>query len=87
METIRSANEKKLEEMRKTVDEKLHETLERRLGESFQQVSQRLEEVHKGLGEMRNLAGGVGDLKKALTGIKPRGVLGNCSLKNSCRKF
>lgn len=82
LETIRSVNEKKLEEMRKTVDEKLHETLERRLGESFQQVSQRLEEVHKGLGEMRNLAGGVGDLKKALTGIKPRGVLGELQLEN-----
>ena len=82
LETIRSVNEKKLEEMRKTVDEKLHETLERRLGESFQQVSERLEEVHKGLGEMRNLAGGVGDLKKALTGVKSRGVLGELQLEN-----
>lgn len=82
MEIIRSSNEKKLEDMRKTVDEKLHETLEKRLGESFQQVSQRLEEVHKGLGEMRNLAGGVGDLKKALMGVKTRGVLGEVQLGN-----
>lgn len=82
MEQIRSGNEIKLEEMRKTVDEKLHETLEKRLGESFTQVTQRLEEVHKGLGEMRNLATGVGDLKRTLEGVKPRGVLGELQLEN-----
>jgi DNA recombination protein RmuC len=82
LENIRSGNETKLEEMRKTVDEKLHATLEKRLGESFDQVSKRLEEVHKGLGEMRTLATGVGDLKKALIGVKPRGVLGELQLEN-----
>lgn len=82
MEKIRSGNENKLEEMRKTVDEKLHATLEKRLGESFDQVSKRLEEVHKGLGEMRSLATGVGDLKKALIGVKTRGVLGELQLEN-----
>lgn len=71
---------KKLELMRLTVDEKLHETLEKRLGESFQLVSQRLEEVHKGLGEMQNLAVGVGDLKKVLTNVKTRGTFGEIQL-------
>lgn len=66
LELIRSDNSMKLEEMRKTVDEKLHETLEKRLGDSFKLVSERLEEVHKGLGEMQSLATGVGDLKKFL---------------------
>lgn len=82
LELIRSGNESKLEEMRKTVDEKLHATLEKRLGESFTQVSQRLEEVHKGLGEMKNLATGVGDLKRTLEGVKPRGILGELQLAN-----
>ncbi|MFA7543962.1 MAG: DNA recombination protein RmuC [Candidatus Cloacimonadaceae bacterium] len=82
LEKIRSGNESKLEEMRKTVDEKLHATLEKRLGESFTQVSQRLEEVHKGLGEMKNLATGVGDLKRTLEGVKPRGILGELQLAN-----
>jgi DNA recombination protein RmuC len=71
---LQEGNEKKLEEMRKTVDEKLHETLEKRLGESFQQVSERLEAVHKGLGEMQSLASGVGDLKRVLTNVKARGT-------------
>lgn len=71
---IQEGNEKKLEEMRKTVDEKLHETLEKRLGESFKLVSDRLEAVHKGLGEMQNLATGVGDLKRVLTNVKVRGT-------------
>lgn len=62
--SIQTDNNKKLEEMRVTVDEKLHSTLEKRLGESFQLVSERLEQVHKGLGEMQQLATGVGDLKK-----------------------
>ena len=61
---LQQGNEKKLDEMRKTVDEKLHETLDKRLGESFKIVSERLDAVHKGLGEMRNLAAGVGDLKR-----------------------
>ncbi|MCB1678797.1 MAG: DNA recombination protein RmuC [Halioglobus sp.] len=67
-------NEKKLDEMRKTVDEKLHDTLEKRLGESFKLVSDRLDAVHKGLGEMQNLASGVGDLKRVLTNVKARGT-------------
>ncbi|MDD2424119.1 MAG: DNA recombination protein RmuC [Candidatus Cloacimonetes bacterium] len=82
LDVIRNSNEIKLEEMRKTVDEKLHATLEKRLGESFNQVSQRLEEVHKGLGEMRSLASDVGGLKKALEGVKPRGILGELQLEN-----
>lgn len=79
---IKESNEKKLEEMRKTVDEKLHETLERRLGESFKLVSDRLEIVHKGLGEMQNLASGVGDLKRVLTNVKTRGTWGEIQLEN-----
>lgn len=71
---LQEGNEKKLEEMRRTVDEKLHETLEKRLGESFKLVSERLETVHKGLGEMQNLAAGVGDLKRVLTNVKARGT-------------
>ncbi len=72
----------KLEKMRETVDEKLHKTLEQRLGESFKIVSERLELVHKGLGEMQNLAVGVGDLKKVLSNVKTRGVLGEIQLAN-----
>ncbi|MCK5029731.1 MAG: DNA recombination protein RmuC, partial [Bacteroidales bacterium] len=68
--------------MRKTVDEKLQTTLEKRLGESFKQVSDRLEQVHKGLGEMQNIATGVGDLKKVLSNVKTRGVLGEYQLEN-----
>jgi DNA recombination protein RmuC len=71
---LQEGNEKKLDEMRKTVDEKLHDTLERRLGESFKLVSDRLEAVHKGLGEMQSLATGVGDLKRVLTNVKARGT-------------
>jgi DNA recombination protein RmuC len=77
---IRSENSAKLDEMRKTVDEKLHETLEKRLGDSFKIVSDRLEQVHRGLGEMQNLATGVGDLKKVLTNIKTRGTWGEVQL-------
>ena len=72
----------KLEQMRATVDEKLHSTLEKRLGESFKQVSERLEQVYKGLGEMRTLATGVGDLKKVLTNVKTRGTWGEIQLGN-----
>jgi DNA recombination protein RmuC len=77
---LQESNEKKLEEMRKTVDEKLHDTLEKRLGESFKLVSERLEAVHKGLGEMQNLAAGVGDLKRVLTNVKARGTWGEVQL-------
>jgi len=82
MEDIRSANEKKLEEMRHTVDEKLQQTLETRLGESFRQVSERLEQVHQSLGEMKNLANGVGDLKKVLQNVSTRGAMGELQLEN-----
>jgi len=71
---LQESNEKKLEDMRKTVDEKLHDTLEKRLGESFKLVSDRLEAVHKGLGEMQNLAVGVGNLQRVLTNVKVRGT-------------
>ncbi len=71
---LREGNEKKLDEMRKTVDEKLHESLEKRLGESFKLVGDRLEVVHKGLGEMQALAMGVGDLKRVLGNVKARGT-------------
>ena len=71
---LQESNERKLDEMRQTVDEKLGTTLEKRLGEAFKQVSERLEEVHKGLGEMKNLATGVGDLKRVLTNVKVRGT-------------
>ncbi len=81
LSSIQENNEKKLEEMRKTVDEKLHDTLEKRLGDSFKIVSERLELVHKGLGEMQNLATGVGDLKKVLTNIKTRGNWGEIQLE------
>jgi DNA recombination protein RmuC len=74
--------EKKLEKMRETVDEKLHKTLEERLGQSFKLVSERLEAVQKGLGEMQHLASGVGDLKKVLSNVKTRGVLGEIQLGN-----
>lgn len=79
---IRHENNVKLEQMRETVDEKLHKTLEHRLGESFKQVSERLEQVHQGLGEMQTLASGVGDLKKVLSNVKTRGVLGEYQLEN-----
>jgi DNA recombination protein RmuC len=75
-------NGQKLEQMRQTVDEKLQGTLERRLGESFKLVSDRLEQVHKGLGDMQTLASGVGDLKKVLTNVKTRGTWGEVQLGN-----
>lgn len=77
---LQADNAKQLEEMRRTVDEKLQGTLEKRLGESFRQVSDRLEMVHKGLGEMQALATGVGDLKKVLTNVKTRGIWGEVQL-------
>jgi len=78
--SLQTDNEKKLEQMRATVDEKLHATLEQRLGESFKQVAERLEQVHRGLGEMQTLAQGVGDLKRVLTNVKTRGVFGEVQL-------
>ena len=82
LKEIREDNGKRLEEMRKTVDEKLQVTLEKRLGESFKLVSERLEQVHQGLGEMQNLATGVGDLKKVLNNVKTKGILGEYQLGN-----
>jgi DNA recombination protein RmuC len=79
---IQEDNNLKLEKMRQTVDEKLEKTLENRLGESFKLVSERLELVHKGLGEMKILANGVGDLKKVLTNVKTRGMWGEVQLAN-----
>ncbi|MDE2174535.1 MAG: DNA recombination protein RmuC [Betaproteobacteria bacterium] len=77
---LQADNEKKLEQMRATVDEKLHATLEQRLGESFKQVAERLELVHRGLGEMQTLAQGVGDLQRVFTNVKSRGVFGEIQL-------
>jgi DNA recombination protein RmuC len=82
LQALQEDNAGKLEKMRQTVDEKLHATLEQRLGESFRLVSERLELVHKGLGEMQILASGVGDLKKVLTNIKVRGTFGEVQLGN-----
>ena len=80
LKQIQEDNTRQLDRMRETVDEKLQGTLEKRLGESFKQVSERLELVHQGLGDMRNLAAGVGDLKKVLTNIKTRGTWGEVQL-------
>lgn len=80
MQRLQQSNEKRLEEMRITVDEKLNTSLERRLNESFALISERLEAVSSGLGEMRTLASGVGDLKKVLTNVKTRGVFGEVQL-------
>jgi len=80
VQALEQNNEKKLDEIRRTVDEKLQDTLEKRLGESFKLVSERLEAVHKGLGEMQNLAAGVGDLKRVLTNVKTRGTWGEVQL-------
>ena len=77
---MQAGNQAQLDSIRKTVDEKLQETLDRKLNDSFQLVSQRLEQVYKGLGEMQNLAQGVGDLKKVLSNVKTRGVLGEVQL-------
>ncbi len=77
---IQEDNNKQLEQMRKTVDEKLQNTLEEKMNKSFELVNQRLEQVYKGLGEMQNLAVGVGDLKKVLTNVKTRGILGEIQL-------
>jgi DNA recombination protein RmuC len=80
LQAIQADNTKQLDQMRATVDEKLQGTLEKRLGESFKQVSERLEQVYKGLGEMQSLAAGVGDLKRVLTNVKTRGTWGEVQL-------
>jgi DNA recombination protein RmuC len=80
LQSLQADNTRQLEQMRQTVDEKLQGTLEKRLGESFRQVSERLELVHRGLGEMQTLATGVGDLKKVLTNVKTRGTWGEVQL-------
>jgi DNA recombination protein RmuC len=82
LRSLQEDNTRKLEQMRSTVDEKLQSTLDQRLGESFKQVSERLEQVYKGLGEMRTLASGVGDLKKVLTNVKTRGTWGEIRLSH-----
>ncbi len=82
LEKIQDNNEKQLEKMRATVEEKLQGTLEKRLAQSFKQVENNLHQVHKGLGEMKNLAQGVGDLKKVLTNVKSRGTWGELQLGN-----
>ncbi|HSH55766.1 MAG TPA: DNA recombination protein RmuC [Candidatus Limnocylindrales bacterium] len=82
LESLQKDNADKLEKMRSTVDEKLQSTLEKRLGESFKQVSDRLEQVHKGLGEMQNLASDVSDFKRVLTNVKTRGTWGEVQLEN-----
>lgn len=84
---IQKDNNDKLEKMRITVDEKLHSTLEKRLGESFKIVNDRLESVYRGLGEMKNLAQGVGDLKKVFTNVKSRGYWGEVQLSNILDQF
>lgn len=78
---LQESNEKKLDQMRQTVDERLHKTLEQRLGESFKIVGDRLEAVQKGLGEMKSLAAGVGDLKRVLTNVRARGTWGEVQLQ------
>ncbi|MDY5211407.1 DNA recombination protein RmuC [Intestinibacter sp.] len=84
---LTKSTEENLEKMRVTVDEKLQSTLEKRLSDSFKMVSERLEEVHKGLGEMQSLAAGVGDLKKVLSNTKTRGVLGEVQLERILEQF
>jgi len=81
LQHMQQTNVAKLDEMRKTVDEKLQTTLEARLSESFKQVAERLEQVHNGLGEMKNLAQGVGDLQRVLSNVKTRGIFGEVQLE------
>lgn len=83
---LRLENERQLSEMRKTVDDRLSESLDKKLDQSFAQVSERLESVYKGLGEMHSLASGVGDLKKVLTNVKTRGIWGEMQLGNLIRQ-
>jgi len=87
LDALRVENSAKLDEMRQTVDEKLQTELEKRLGDSFSKVSEQLERVHKGLGEMQSLATGVGDLKKVLSNVKTRGILGEVQLGMLLEQF
>ena len=87
LETLRTENSAKLEQMRLTVDEKLQSTLETRLGESFKRVVEQLERVHNGIGEMKSLATGVGDLKKVLSNVSVRGALGEIQLARLLEQF
>lgn len=87
LDAIRTANETKLDEMRKTVDEKLQTTLDERLGQNFQLVSEQLQKVSLGLGEMQQLASGVGDLKRVLTHVRPRGIWGEIQLGSLLEDF
>ena len=87
LDAIRNENAAKLEEMRRTVDEKLQSTLESRLGESFNRVVEQLERVHKGIGEMQSLAAGVGDLKKVLSNVRVRGIFGELQLGTLLDQF
>lgn len=87
LDVMRNESMTKLEDMRKTVDEKLQSTLEKRLTESFQQVREQLDRVHQGLGEMQSLASGVGDLKKVLSNVKTRGIWGEMQLANILEQF
>ena len=80
LERLQNGNEKKLEEMRETVDEKLKASVEKRFNESFKSISNQLTQVYQGLGEMKNLATGVGDLKKVMEGVKTRGIYGEVQL-------
>lgn len=82
LEYLQNDNNRQLEKMRETVDEKLQKTLEEKMNKSFSLVNERLEQVYKGLGEMQNLAVGVGDLKKVLSNVKTRGILGEIQLKS-----
>jgi DNA recombination protein RmuC len=87
LKSLQEDNAKQLDEMRKTVDEKLQEGLEQRFNQSFKMISDRLEQVHKGLGEMQGLANGVGDLKKVLSNVKTRGIVGEIQLRNLLEEF
>ncbi|HJW73056.1 MAG TPA: DNA recombination protein RmuC [Geothrix sp.] len=87
LESMQRSNDERLDQMRATVDEKLHEALEKRLGESFNRVAERLEQVQRGLGEMHHLAQDVGGLKRALTNVKVRGVLGEAQLGAILEQF
>ena len=87
LHSMQASNTEKLDQMRNVVDEKLQSTLEKRLGDSFKQVSERLEQVYTGLGEMRSLAAGVGDLKKVLTNVKTRGTWGEIRLSHILNRF
>src|SRR5258708_12358433 len=87
LDSIRNANEAKLDEMRRTVDEKLQSTLDERLGQNFKLVSDQLQKVSLGLGQMQDLASGVGDLTRVLTHVRPRGIWGETQLGSLLEDF